>query len=128
MFNWPKRTRHWIGVVRRFSNAEPWPVRAWAICVGAWKMARALASGPVPLDVWRDRIRTCAKCPARSVDGWVCYRRYPSAELGCRCDLALLCLTAAPGKHGCWAREITHASTEQQGWPNYVRPKRTPSP
>jgi hypothetical protein len=120
MLAYRKRLRHWLTVVLRFCNAEPWYRRGVALSTAVWRMLVAIASGPVPADVWRDRIRKCGRCPVRS-DDWVCFRRTEHGQnLGCRCDLTFLCMSAAPYPKGCWAHEIT----EHEGWPAYRYPSR----
>lgn len=119
MFNWPKRRAHWIKVVRQFSNDEPPLRRAQALAIAGFKMARALASGPVPPDVWRHRMKICGRCPVRSRNDWICFQSLTNGRsIGCRCDLAMLCLTAAPGKRGCYARDII----DTEGWENFSYP------
>jgi hypothetical protein len=120
MLAYRKRLRHWFAVVLQFCNAEPPHRRAQALAVAVWRMLRAIVSGPVPADVWRNRVRKCGRCPVRS-DDWVCFRQLSDGRmLGCRCDLAFLCLSAAPYPKGCWAHEIT----EHEGWPAYRYPSR----
>jgi hypothetical protein len=89
-------------------------------------LARAVLSGPVPADVWRDRMRVCLRCPIFNQELKACHRRIEDGgyhrDLGCRCYTPFLALTAVPYSKtgGCWAREIT----VHEGWPAYLFPSR----
>lgn len=94
---------------------------AKGVKVSTWALVRAVLSGPVPANVWHERIRTCARCPVRSPGGWVCGRTIPDGrKIGCNCYLPLLCLTAVPYSKngGCWGREVSkvHPPAERIGW------------
>lgn len=103
--HWKRRLTEWATHVRSMHGRVPW-----------WRMLAALASGPVTADVWRHRIRTCARCPVKNQDAWVCGRPLRDGRfVGCNCNLVFLCLTAVPYSPtgGCWLREIG----DPGGWP-----------
>lgn len=119
MIHWPKRISNWRLVLVHGAADAPlwWRLRYYT--VSAWKMARALASGPVPDDVWRDRMRVCLRCPVLDRETMACRRVLQSGQiLGCQCYTPFLALTAAPHPAGCWARSIT----EHEGWPSFQYP------
>lgn len=110
MLHWRKRLGTWARHIRAQRGRVPWV-----------KMALGLLSGPVPAEVWRSRIRTCARCPVKSPEAWVCRRELSDGRvIGCSCDLVMKCLTAAPYARGCYARMLS----ETEGWPAYVFPTR----
>ncbi len=101
-----KHLRAWWTVARQ--NAGP---------LSAIPMLRALASGPVPREVWQQRMRTCLRCPILDRQTMACRKVIASGRvLGCRCYTPLLALTAAPYADGCYAHNIA----PHEGWPNYV--------
>lgn len=107
---WKVRLREWRTVLA-----------AKGVKVSTWALVRAVLSGPVPADVWRERIRTCARCPVKSRTGWVCGRTLPDgSKIGCNCYLPLLALTAVPysPEGGCWGREVSKdfKPAERIGW------------
>ncbi len=113
MIHWRKRLREWRTVV--------WKERA---SISPWRLLRAAMSGPVPREVWRQRMRTCGRCPVSSrklirVNGvltWTglhaCRAEYGDVKLGCGCLTTAVALTANPYGNGCWA----HSITENEGW------------
>lgn len=110
--NWHRRLSDWSAHVRAQHGRVSW-----------LNMVLALLSGPVPADVWRERIKICARCPVKSPDAWVCRRELADGrKIGCNCDLVFKCLTAVPYSKtgGCYAREIT----VHEGWAAYVFPSR----
>ena len=110
-----KRLRQWCHVLSLVSAGAPWYWRAWAFCVAGFKMTRAVLSGPVPREVWRHRMRVCAKCPVYDRVSRACMKKQPSGiTLGCGCFTPFQALTAAPYKEGCWARAI---GVVDEGWP-----------
>lgn len=104
-------------VLSLVGQGAPWHWRVRAFAVAAFKMLRALASGPVPASVWRDRMRVCLRCPIYDQKLKACRKVMPSVGriLGCFCFVPYLALTAAPYEHGCWVHEIT----DGEGWPIY---------
>lgn len=119
MLNWRKCIFNWRAVIILGAADAPlwWRLRYHA--VSALKMARALASGPVPTNVWRDRVRVCLRCPVLDRETMACRRVLPSGQiLGCQCYTPFLALTAAPHPAGCWARAIT----DHEGWPSFQYP------
>ena len=116
MNRWLRRLKHWSAVVRRFSNAEPLHRKVQALVHAAYKMLRALASGPVPASIAVKRMKICARCPIRTSKDWVCFKKAYGIDLGCRCDLNFLVLTAAPYREGCYLKTLNVVSG---GWHAY---------
>jgi hypothetical protein len=112
---WSKRIAEWRTVMAQ-KGVE----------VSIVSLARAVLSGPVPADVWRDRMRVCLRCPVFNRELKACHKRIESGafhrDLGCRCYTPFLAFTAVPYTRagGCWAREIA----TNEGWPAYIFPSR----
>ena len=107
MLNWKKRIAEWRAVVRQFGRGR---------YAG---MIIAVASGPVPANVWRDRMRVCLRCPILDRERMACRKELSDGRtLGCNCYTPFLALTAAPYPRGCWARQIT----DNEGWPIFTFP------
>jgi len=75
----------------------------------AWGMLRALASGRVSRFQWRQRIRTCGKCPIYRPATRTCGPRSGhllgvAGEVGCGCYVPFMARTKAPYRGGCWGR------------------------
>ena len=84
-------------------------------------MLRALLTGPVPRSVWRQRIRTCQRCPIYDRVHKACRVISPrGARLGCGCYVPFKALSASPyegdGGRGCWGRATMG---ESEGWPEH---------
>lgn len=110
MLNWKRILSEWAHVARQHAGLS-----------SGVTMAAAILSGPVPADVWRDRIRVCLKCPILDRETMACRRVLSDGStLGCGCHAPLLALTAAPYPKGCFARQLT----EREGWPIYTFPSR----
>ncbi len=106
MLNWPRRLREWLHVAHLNAGV-----------LSALPMLRALASGPVPAEVWRARMRTCLRCPILDRETMACRKvNFEGRVLGCRCYTPFLAITAAPYARGCWAHNIA----PHEGWPVYV--------
>lgn len=108
MIAWRKRIAEWQTVMAH-KGVE----------VSVLALLRAILSGPVPADVWRDRMRICMRCPVYNRDLKACMQRHPLEPdriLGCGCYTPFKALTAAPYPRGCFARQIT----DHEGWPNYI--------
>ena len=107
--NGSRRLRQWIKALRMAGVTHvPW-----------WGLVRAVASGPVPRTVWRNRLRYgCFQCPLYSkIDGvHLCRSTHPDMMgAGCGCYLPFLALWAAPYEHGCYGKELE----ADIGWPVY---------
>lgn len=119
MFNWRKRLSEWRAVLARKG-----------VKVSTFALGRALLSGPVPPDVWRDRMRVCLRCPVYDAELRACRKRTSDGRVqGCSCYTPFLALTAVPYtlEGGCWAREVTrkaYPAEAQEGWPAYRFPSR----
>lgn len=101
----PRRIQSWWRVARQNAGL-----------LDGLAMLRALASGPVPRDVWRDRLRICLRCPILDRETMACRKVIASGRvLGCRCFVPFLALTAAPYEGGCYAHNIA----PHEGWPAY---------
>ena len=110
-----KRLSQWCHVLSLVASGAPWYWRAWAFCVAGFKMTRAVLSGPVPREVWRNRMRVCAKCPVYDRLNKACMKRTENGtKLGCGCYSPYSALTAAPYFEGCWARAV---GVVTEGWP-----------
>ena len=110
-----KRLSQWCHVLSLVAQGAPWYWRAWAFCVAGFKTTRAVLSGPVPPEVWRRRMRICAKCPVYDIADKACMKRLPNQTvIGCSCYCPFLALTAAPYKEGGFARAI---GVVDEGWP-----------
>lgn len=111
MLHWGKRIRHWAGVMSTYHGKVPWR-----------NLILAALSGPVPAQVWNERIRKCARCPVRSEDDWICHNELGDGRtVGCGCDLVFKALSAAPYPKGCWAYQVTDG---HEGWPAHRFPSR----
>lgn len=111
MLHWRKHLSHWAAHVRSQHGRVPWG-----------NMLLAVLSGPVPAQVWRSRIRTCAHCPVRSKEGWICQTTLANGDtVGCNCVIVFKALSAAPYPKGCFAYEVTGG---QEGWPAHHFPNR----
>lgn len=116
MLHWKKRISEWKRVVALAAHGAPFWWRARFYVVSALKMTRAILSGPVPAEVWRDRIRTCLKCPVLDRKMMVCRRVMPDGTIyGCQCSVTFLALTAAPYPEGCWFRQ----RVSYEGWASH---------
>lgn len=105
MLNWKKRIAEWRSIVRDYGRGHH---------LG---MIIAIASGPVPEDVWRTRMRVCLRCPILDRERMACRKALSDGRtLGCNCYTPFLALTAAPYPRGCFARQIT----DYDGWPSYI--------
>lgn len=117
---WPRRLRQWLYALRLAGAAKvPW-----------FGMLQALLSGPVPREVWRNRMRYgCFVCPLYSsvqMPGTtkrtdrlhLCKSTHPQMlGVGCHCAVNIVALTADPyGKAGCFGRNLD----PELGWPVYV--------
>lgn len=109
--NWTRRLREWLKAIRMAGYGNvPW-----------WGLVLALWSGPVSRTVWRQRIRTCLRCPLYSKPGGVmlCQSTHPKMYgVGCRCYIPFKALTAAPHEAGCFGRMLM----PDLGWPAYRHP------
>lgn len=105
MLHWGKRIAEWRAVLAHKG-----------VKVSTVALLRALFSGPVPADVWRDRMRVCMRCPVYDRDLRACFKPLSDGRvIGCGCYTPFKAMTAAPYARGCYAREIT----EHEGWPAY---------
>ncbi len=118
MLAWGKRIAEWRAVMAHKG-----------VNVSVLALARAVLSGPVPADVWRDRMRVCLRCPVFNHELKACHKRINDGpyhrDLGCNCYTPFLALTAAPytKEGGCWAREVTKEAQPQsakEGWGAYI--------
>lgn len=106
MINWRKRIAEWRAVMARKE-----------IKVSARVLFHALLSGPVPPDVWRDRIRTCLRCELYNAELKACHRQLQDGRIvGCGCYVPFKAFTANPYGDGCWG----HSIAVYVGWPKYV--------
>jgi hypothetical protein len=97
VLHWRKRIAEWRRVLAQKG-----------VKVSVFALLRALLSGPVPGDVWRDRMRVCMRCPVYDRDLRACYKPLSDGRVvGCGCYCPFKALTAAPYARGCYAREIT---------------------
>jgi hypothetical protein len=108
--NWRKRIPEWVAVLRFEHGAGvkiPWR-----------HQFVALLSGPVPRDVWRDRLRNgCFKCVLFDKERMVCRGVVkPFNQWGCGCYLPFVALAAEPYKGGCYGRATFGYDF---GWPAY---------
>ena len=79
-----------------------------------FKMALTVLQGPVPRAVWRQRIRTCLRCPLYRGDLRACSSVHPAFKgLGCQCNTTILALFPEPYPGGCIARAW---GEETMGW------------
>lgn len=122
MLHWRKRISEWRTVMAQKG-----------VKVSIVSLARAVLSGPVPADVWRDRMRVCLRCPIYNADLKACRQPNPRGpdylDLGCGCYTPFSALTAVPYTKagGCWAREITknaEPASAREGWGAYLFPSR----
>jgi hypothetical protein len=120
MLHWRKRISEWRTVLAQKG-----------VKVSIFALARAVLSGPVPPDVWRDRMRVCLRCPVYNRELKRCGRLVVDGnyhrQLGCLCYTPFLALTAAPYSPdgGCWAREVTKEAkppSAREGWGAYAFP------
>jgi hypothetical protein len=117
--HWGRRLKHWLYALKLAGASKvPW--------LG---MLQALMSGPVPREVWRQRMRTCMTCPLYSTEQMpgttkrtdrvhLCRSIHPQMlGVGCQCAVNIVALTADPyGKAGCYGRNLD----PELGWPVYV--------
>lgn len=92
---------------------------AKGVKVSTWALVRAVLSGPVPADVWRNRIRVCLRCPVYNRELKTCHNVVPDGRvIGCGCYVPFKALTAAPYRLGCWGREVSKdfKPAERIGW------------
>jgi hypothetical protein len=109
--NWKLRLKQWRSAVAAAGNKASIP-----------KMLKSLIDGIVPRTVWRQRMRTCARCPIYDPRGKVCKSPYPGEEhLGCGCFTPFSALTTEPYAGGCWGRA---AFGGDFGWGAYHIPSR----
>jgi len=111
--NWLRRLRQWLYALKLAGVRNvPW--------LG---LISAILSGPVPRDVWRQRMRTCMTCPLYSKGNGVmlCRSTHPDMlGLGCGCFLPFTAMTAKVYEKGCFGRDLE----DTLGWPNHVWPTR----
>lgn len=100
---WLRRIPQWLSVLRL--ERSTLSLRA---------IIRALASGPVPRAVWRNRLKTCRACPVFNPATRQCRRFLNGNAIGCGCWLPLKALTAAPYPKGCWGFTVMSGNL---GWP-----------
>lgn len=122
MFHFRKRINEWRAVLA-----------LKGVKISTWALVRAVLSGPVPANVWRDRIRVCLRCPVYNATLKACHRRIADGDfhldLGCGCYVPFLALTAVPYSPdgGCWAREVTKTAeppSAREGWIAHRFPSR----
>ena len=116
--NW-RRFKQWLEVLaleRRAAGRLPWLT-----------MLAAILSGVVPRAVWRERMRTCMRCPLYStVEGktgrlHLCKSTHPDMlGVGCGCAVNVSALSARPYFYGCYGRDIDSSL----GWGAHVWPSR----
>lgn len=117
MIHWHRRLREWRTVVWKERSSLSVP-----------RLLRAALSGPVPRQVWRQRMRYgCGRCPIHArklirVNGvltWTglhaCRGEFGDVKLGCGCLTTAVALTANPYGDGCWA----HSIEPGEGWPKH---------
>lgn len=110
--NWPFRLAQWVIALHFARQRIPW-----------WGLVRAILSGPVPRQIWRERLRHgCYTCPLFNREHLTC-RGVPKQvrHLGCDCFLPFSALTAEPYAGGCWGRAVIGPTF---GWGTYVWPSR----
>lgn len=106
MIIWKKRFTEWRRVMAQKDIKVSWLT-----------LARALLTGPVPPDVWRDRIRTCLQCELYNPDLKACFKKLADGRsVGCGCYIPFKAFTANPYGDGCWG----HSIAVYVGWPKYV--------
>lgn len=106
MLHWKKRIAEWRAVMARKD-----------VRVSVLSLGRAMLSGPVPPDVWRDRVRTCLRCPVYDRELKACFKELEDGRrTGCGCYTPFKNFTANPYGDGCWG----HSIAVYVGWPKYV--------
>ncbi len=99
--NWNKRIGEWgIVIAQAGEDAHGWRYYRF-FYASAFKMLRAVLSGPVPANVWHNRMRVCIRCPIRDPLTRACRKRMSDGRI-----------------LGCSARSVT----DDEGWPEYVFP------
>lgn len=109
--HWSRRLRQWVAALRLAGVRNvPW-----------WGLVQAVWSGPVPRKVWRERMRTCMRCPLYSRPGGIplCRSSHPDMlGIGCGCYLPFTAAAAEPYVGGCYGRTLA----PDLGWPPYRHP------
>lgn len=84
-------------------------------------MIRVAIGGPVPRAVWRQRYRTCLRCPLFNGSNRACSSTHPKyMGLGCKCLTWLKALFARPYPEGCYGRSLDDSG--EIGWGPYHHP------
>lgn len=106
---WRRRIPEWVAALadeKRTAGRIPWLT-----------MVRAILDGAVPRRVWRERMRSCLRCPLFRRRGWVCRSQLPFYQgAGCGCYVPFKAITPEPYDGGCYGAATFPGRI---GWPAY---------